>query len=97
MCLAPPLIPADWCSRLTSLSLDWLKVDGDLLQGPLQATLGLCGQLQKLSLVGYQGCVDALLPCVAASGAAVTHLNLQHSQVNLVMCCTASNTGFQWV
>jgi hypothetical protein len=81
VCFAPPLIPADWCSRLTTLSLDWLKVDGDLLQGPLQSTLGLCENLQRLSLVGYQGCVDALLPCVAASGAALTHLNLQHSQV----------------
>jgi hypothetical protein len=77
-----PLIPPDWCSRLQGLSLDWLKVDGQMLQGPLQATLRCCSSLRKLSLVGYPGSVDALLSCVADAGAAVTHLNLQHSQVN---------------
>jgi hypothetical protein len=77
------LLPADWCSRLNSLSLDWLKVpmEGRVLQGPLQATMRCCSSLAKLSLVGYNGDVDALLSCVADAGAAVTHLNLQHSQV----------------
>lgn len=79
-----PLIPADWCARLTSLSLDWLKVEGAVLQGPLLATLGCCSSLCKLSLVGYHGDVDALLPAVAAAGASIKTLNLQHSQVRLV-------------
>jgi hypothetical protein len=89
----PPLIPVDWCGRLTSLSLDWLKVDGSMLQGPLEATLRACGSLKKLSLVGYSGDVDGLLGCVADAGAAVTQLGLQHSQVwltdmlNMQRCC----------
>jgi hypothetical protein len=80
-----PLIPADWCSRLESLSLDWLKVPAEapVLQGPLQATLRLCSSLVKLSLVGYAGGVDALLVCVADAGASLTRLNLQHSQVSV--------------
>jgi hypothetical protein len=84
-----PLIPADWCSRLNSLSLDWLKVpmEGRVLQGPLQATLMCCSSLAKLSLVGYNGIVDALLSCVADAGAAVTQLNLQHSQVRSSVVC----------
>jgi hypothetical protein len=76
-----PLIPVDWCGRLVSLSLDWLKVDGSMLQGPLEATLRACGSLKRLSLVGYSGDVDGLLGCVADAGAGVAQLGLQHSQV----------------
>ncbi|WIA36892.1 hypothetical protein OEZ86_008140 [Tetradesmus obliquus] len=71
-----------WCQQLTSLSLDWLKVDGTVLQPHLTATLQQCPKLSKLSLVGYQGSVDELLGSLAATGAALSHLNLQHSQVS---------------
>jgi len=86
-----PLIPADWCARLSSLSLDWLKVDGAVLQQPLQATLRCCNTLTRLSLIGYHGDVDALLPSVADAGAPLSHLNLQHSQV----CCSTLTTSTQ--
>lgn len=78
----PLLFPESWCKRLTSLSLDWVKADGQSLQNPLQQTLNLCSNLTRLSLVGYQGSVDNLLSSVAAAGANLMHLNLQHSQVS---------------
>eukprot|EP00878_Enallax_costatus_P020469 GHUV01021643.1.p1 GENE.GHUV01021643.1~~GHUV01021643.1.p1 ORF type:complete len:610 (+),score=106.89 GHUV01021643.1:124-1953(+) len=84
---APQLIlPIAWCNRLTSLSLDWLKVDGQPLQIPLENTLSHCNNLSRLSLVGYQGNVDRLLASVAAAGGSkqasgLRQLNLQHSQI----------------
>ena len=91
-----PLIPVDWCSRLESLSLDWLKVPAEapVLQGPLQATLRCCSSLGKLSLVGCAGDVDALLACVVDAGASLTRLNLQHSQVSVsVGLCVGGGGG----
>jgi hypothetical protein len=80
------LIPAAWCLQLTSLNLDWLKVDGSALQESLVATLQCCSSLHRLSLVGYQGSVDGLLAAASeAAGprAGIKQLNLQHSQVRV--------------
>jgi hypothetical protein len=52
-----------------------------VLQPHLTATLQQCPNLTRLSLVGYQGSVDALLQAVAGAGAVLSQLNLQHSQV----------------
>jgi hypothetical protein len=57
-------------------------VDGIVLQAHLAATLQQCPNLTRLSLVGYQGSVDDLLQSAASTGAALSHLNLQHSQVS---------------